>query len=114
MKQMILKVGNDFTEVPKGLNLSTAGQLVGSKSWYNNILILVLSPLGILELEDKFEELELDWEVVAIEDEPLNLNEISSYMNDVVIYDEEGEEIDSNPFSNLSTITNFAGHNWKL
>jgi len=114
MKQMILKVGDDFTEVPKGLDLSAVGQLVGSKSWYNKILILVLSPYGTLELGDKLEELELNWEVVAIEDEPLSLDEISPYMNDIAVRDEEGKQIDEIPFSDLSTIQTFAGHNWTL
>ena len=114
MKQMILKVGDDFTEFPKELKLATAGQLVGSRSYYNKILVLALSPCGILELEDQFEALELNWEVLAIEDEPLNLEEISPYMNDILEFDEEGEAIGSDPFSDLSTIQTYAGHQWTI
>jgi len=114
MKQMIIKVDDDFTEIPEGLNLQTVGQLVGSKSWYNKILILAMSDLGIMELEDQFSEFELSWSVVAIEGEPLNLEEFTSYMNDTVELDEEGEEVSSNPFSDLSTIQTFAGRKWQL
>ena len=114
MKQMILKVGDDFTEMPKGLNLSTAGQLVGSRSYYNKILVLALSPYGILELEDQFAEFELNWEVLAIEDEPLSLEELSPFMNDILEYDDEGEAIGSDPFSDLSTIQTYAGHQWTI
>lgn len=112
MKQMIIKVDDDFTEIPEGLDLQTAGQLVGSKSWYNKILVLALSDLGILELEGRFEELELSWSIVAIEDEPLDIDEFQSYMNDIIEFDEEGEEIGSNPFSDLTSIQTFAGKSW--
>ena len=112
MKQMIIKVGDDFSETVKGLSIN--GQLTNSRSYYNKILVLALSPLGILELGDKFVELELDWEVVAIDDEPLNLNEFDNYMNDIIVRDEEGEEIGSDPFSDLSTIQTFSGKSWKL
>ena len=114
MKQMIIKVGDDFTETPKGLNLSIHGQLVGSKSWYNKILVLALSPCGTLELEDKFEALELNWEVVAVDDQPLNIDEFTNYMNDVITYDDEGEQINSTPFSDLSTLQRFSGKRWML
>jgi hypothetical protein len=35
-------------------------------------------------------------------------------MNDVIVRDEEGEEIGSDPFIDLSTIQTFAGKRWKL
>jgi len=115
MKQMILKVGDDVTEMPKGLNLSWDKKLlVGSKSWYNKILILVLSPYGTLELGDKFKELGLDWEVIAVEDEPLNFEEFKSYMNDISVLDDEGYQLDDVPFDDLSTIQTFAGKRWTL
>ncbi len=114
MKQMILKVDDDFTEFPKGLKLSTCGQLVDSRSYYNKILILVLSPYGTLELGDKFEEFELNWEVIAVEDEPLNLDEILPYMNDIPEYDEEGKDIGSYPFRDLSAIQTFTSHKWTI
>lgn len=112
MKQMIIKVDDDYSETVEGLSIH--GQLVGSKSWYNKILVLALSDCGILELEDQFEALNLSWSVVAIEDEPLNLEEFTSYMNDIIEFDEEGEEVGSNPFRDLSTIQTFAGHYWML
>ena len=115
MKQMILKVEDDLIEIPKDLNLSWINSLlVGSRSYYNKMLILVLSDSGILELEDKFEELNLPWSVIAIEDEPLNIDEISPYMNDVPVFDEEGKQVDSIPFNDLSTIQTFSGHKWVI
>jgi len=78
------------------------------------VLVLALSDMGALALGDKFEELSLSWEVIAVEDEPLNIDEFQSYMNDIIQYDEEGEEIGSNPFSDLSTIQTFAGKRWTL
>lgn len=113
MKQMILKVDDDFIGFPEGLNLSTCGQVVGSKSWDNKIIILVLSPYGTLELGDKFEEFDLNWEVVAIEDEPLSIDEILPYMLDIPMFDNVGE-VDSVPFSDLSTVQTFAGHKWEF
>ena len=110
MKQMIIKVDDDYSETVEGLSIHS--QLVGSKSWYNKILVLALSDCGILELEDKFEALELSWSVVAIEDEPLNLDEFTNYMSDVIKYDEEGEQVSRKPFSDLATIQTFAGKNW--
>lgn len=112
MKQMILKVPDDYTETVEGLSIH--GQLIGSKSWYNKILVLALSDSGILELEDKFEELELSWSVIAIEDEPLNLEEFTSYMNDIAVFDDEGEQVSEIPFNDLSTIQTFAGKRWTL
>ena len=105
MKQMIIKI-DDEAEIPEGVN--SAGQLVGSKSWYNKKLILALSDLTIEELED------LDLSVIAIEGEPLSLSGFESYMNDILEFDEEGEETGSNPFSDLSTIQTFAGRKWQL
>lgn len=115
MKQMILKVDDDLIEMPKALNLSWLNSpLVGSRSYYNKILILILSDSGILELEDKFEELNLSWSVIAVEDEPLNIDEFLPYMNDVPVFDEEGGQVDSIPFNDLSTIQTFAGKRWIL
>lgn len=114
MKQMIVKVDDDFTDIPEGLNLQTAGQLVGSKSWYNKILILCVSPLGTLALGDQFDNLGLGWEIIAVEDEPLNGDEFTSYMNDIIETDEEGEQVGSVPFSDVSTIQTFAGKRWTL
>ena len=105
MKQMIIKI-DDEAEIPEGVN--SAGQLVGSKSWYNKKLILALSDLTIEELED------LDLSVIAIEGEPLSLSGFESYMNDILEFDEEGEETGSVPFSDLSTIQTFAGRKWQL
>ena len=107
MKQMILKI-DDEAETPKGVN--SAGQLVGSKSWYNKKLILALSDLTVEELED------LDLSVVAIEGEPLSVDGFESYMNDIIIFDEEGEELSSDTFrhSDLETIQTFAGRKWQL
>lgn len=110
MKQMIIKLDDDYSETVKGLHIH--GQLTGSKSWYNKVLVLALSDKGILELEDQFEELELSWSVIAIEDEPLNLEEFKSYMNDIIEYDEEGQETSAKEFFDLSTIQTFAGRKW--
>ena len=107
MKQMIVKVDDDF-EIPEGLSLQTVGQLVGSKSWYNKILILCISDLSVDELSDA------GFDVIAIEDEPLDIEEFTSHMNDIPEFDEEGEEIDSNPFSDLSSIQTFSGKRWTL
>ncbi len=102
MKQMIIKVNDDYSQTVEGLSIH--GQLVGSRSFYNKILVLAMSDLGMLEIGDKFEQLELDWEIIASEDEPLNADEFTNYMNDV------GEE----SFSDLSTIQTFAGKRWTL
>jgi len=126
MKQMIIKVDDDFAGFPEGLKLSTCGQLVGSRSYYNKILILVLSPYGILEIGNKLDdlktraiemgepEIDFDYSVIAIEDEPLDIDEFANYMNDISVLDDEGEQIDSVEFSDLSTIQTFAGHQWTL
>ena len=105
MKQMIIKIDDD-ADIPEGVQ--SAGQLVGSKSWYNKKLILALSDLTVSELED------LDLSVVAIEGEPLSVDGFESYMNDILEFDEEGEEIGSSPFSDLSTVQTFAGRKWQL
>ena len=108
MKQMIIKVDDDFEGIPEGVNLQTAGQLVVSKSWFNKILILCVSNLTVSELEDA------GFSVIAIEDEPLSFDEFDNYMNDIIETDEEGEEVGSIPFSDLSTIQTFAGKQWQL
>lgn len=128
MKQMILKVDDDLVEIqeelgmpkltqsfiPKELNISWSNQpLVGSRSYYNKILILVLSPCSTSEQGDKFKELDLNWEIVATEDEPLSLEELSPYMNDIPVFD-EGELVEEVPFSDLSTVQTFAGKRWTL
>jgi len=114
MKQMIIKVDDDFISVPEGLALQTAGQLVGSKSWYNKILILCVSSLSAPELEAEFLALDLSWSVVAIEGESLSLPEFKNYMSDIIEFNEDGEEISSSLFSDLSTIQTFAGKRWTL
>lgn len=115
MKQMILKVDDDITEIPEGLNIQWLnGLLVGSRSFYNKILILVVCDYGVLELGDKFEELALNWSVIAVDDEPLNIDEFAPYMDDLPVLDDEGLQVDSVPFNDLSTIQTFAGKNWML
>lgn len=107
MKQIILKVDDDFSGIPEGLNINTVGRLVGSKSWFNKILILCLSDLSVSELENA------GYSVVGVEGEPLILGDLSSYMIDIIETDEDGKEISNNPFSDLKTIQTFAGRKWQ-
>jgi len=112
MKQMIIKLDDDYTETVEGLSIH--GQLVGSKSWFNKILVLAQSDLTESELSDLFAELELSWDIIAVEVEPLDGDEFTNFMNDILEFDEEGEEINSAEFSDLSIIQTFAGRKWTL
>lgn len=99
MKQMILKIDDDVTEMPPELNINWLNtRMVGTRSYYNKMIILILSPVGVLELEDKFEELDLNWSVIAVEDEPINQDEILPFMEQIT--DLTGK------------LQTFAGHLW--
>ena len=112
MSQLIIKLPDDYTETVEGLSIH--GQLVGSKSWFNKILVLAQSNLTESELSDLFSELELSWDIIAVEGEALDGDEFTNFMNDILEFDEEGEEIGSSAFSDLSTIQRYAGKNWTL
>lgn len=101
MKQMILKIDDDVTELPSELNVTWLNtRMVGTRSFYNKIIILILSPVGILELEDKIEGLDLTWSVLATEDEPINQSEILPFIDDESVGDLIGK------------LQTFSGHRW--
>lgn len=108
MKQMILKIDDDLTpeELP-GVIISQ-GQMVGTKSYYNKILILVLSSYEPDAIKDLFE-----CSVLAVEGEKIDQEPILKFMMPWRAIDNEGNEIDPIPETDMTgRIQTIAGHHW--
>lgn len=98
MKQMILKIDDDLTSEEIPATIMSHGQLIGTKSYYNKILILVLSPIEPDDIEDLFE-----CSVLAVEGKAIDQKPILKFMID--IDDEDVTDV-------TGKLQTFAGRNW--
>lgn len=98
MKQMILKIDDDLAPEELPAAIMSQGQVIGTKSFYNKILILILTSSEPDELEELFE-----CSVLAVEGEKLNQSKILSFMLDVD--DEDVTDI-------TGKLQTFAGRSW--
>lgn len=57
-------------------------------------------------------DLELDWEVLAEEGKPTDKDLILPFLDDDIIYDEDGEILSSEPKIDLTSLQTYAGKKW--
>jgi len=113
MKQMILKIDDDadINLMPEDLRKAISktkiqwpqGQLIGTKSYYNKRLILILSPIEPEEIESLFDDFDLAWSILAVEGEIVDQKPILKFMEDV-----DGEDVTDI----TGKLQIFAGHLW--
>ena len=122
MKQMILKIDDDadfdlmdeeLQETIKQSKISwPQGQMIGTKSYYNKRLVLILSPIepeAILSLCDEFD---LNWSILAVEGEKIDQAPLLGFMSDLPVFD-DGEQIGVKEVLDLTgKLQTFAGRNW--
>lgn len=88
------------------------GALVGSQPHNGYELKLVMSNGNKESLENSFLLLGLDWEVLAEEGVQIDQDPIMAFMVDVPLFDEDGEQIGSEPPTDLSSLQTYAGRKW--
>lgn len=113
MKQMILKIDNDadFDLMPEELRVTITqtkiqwpqGQMIGTKSYYNKRLILILSPIEPEAIESLIDDFDLNWSLLAVEGETIFQKSLLGFM-----LDEDDEDV-TDVTGKLQT---FAGHSW--
>lgn len=87
--------------------------LQGSEVYLSKKLIIIMSYIAKPELTDLFDKHSLDWTVLTTEGEPLIQTQILKFMSDIVIYDEEGEVIGTEPVLDVEgKLSIVAGHSW--
>lgn len=133
-KQMILEIseGAEFDVMPEELQkaIMKAGiewpesRLIGTSAVNGKQLILILSTVDKAALEDLMNNDEFDgdgnqikfdlgWSVLACEGEQVNQNALLPYFDDTPIFDEEGDQIGTEPVTDLTDkLQIWAGHKW--
>lgn len=134
MKQMILEItaGAEFDDMPEELQAAIQkakiqwpeSMMVGTEPVNGKQLILILCAVSADELEflmnnDEFDEdgkqiaFDLGWSVLAVEGETVDQSLLLPYFLDVLITDDEGDVIGSEPVTDLTgKLQIWAGHQW--
>jgi len=138
MIQFIIKVpeGEKLSELPEIVQEAASsvsarfpsGKLAGTQAVDGYELKLVLCDSTSEQLQDIFDygfqstdengdpiliDLELDWKVLADEESKIDQSLILPYFSPVPIFDEEGEQIDSEPVIDITgKIQTYAGRKW--
>lgn len=123
MKQVILRIesafdieeaGAEFEKELTDFGLSFNNQLVGSQEINGEILILTISKYESQVLDDMFSMFDVTWETVAEEGVEIDQSLILPFMVDKPIFNEEGEQVGSEPVTNITDkLQTFSGRNWK-
>lgn len=123
MKQMILKIDDDadFSEMPEDLQEMIRltkitwpqSQLIGTKSYYNKRLILILSPIEKDLIEALFIKFDLNWTILAVEGEAVDQDPLLGFMVDSLVFNEDGDQTGTEEITDLTgKLQTFAGHMW--
>lgn len=137
-RQMILKVDDDYDldnlpeivkeAIGKGAIQWPESQMTGTKTYYSKRLLLIMTVLTRGELtrwlnkaypskDDQGRaanvDLGLDWKILAVEGETVQQETILKFMNDIPVFDENGEQIGVEDVTDLTgKLQTFAGHTW--
>ena len=121
MKQFIIKLpegtkSEDFSDEMKDAVKSVngifpSGAVVGSHLLDGYEIKLIMANANGDALTNLFSLLSLDWEVLAEEGELSDEDLILPFLSDVVFFDEEGDELSSQP-QTIEALQTYAGHGW--
>ena len=133
-RQMILKVDADYDldDLPdivkeatgKGAIQWPEHQMIGTRTYYSKRLLLIMTVLtrgeltswlnGAYPSRDGDVDLGLNWKILAVEGEEIeDQAPILNFIEDIILYDENGDQIGTEPVTDLTGILQiYAGHSW--
>ena len=138
-RQMILKIDDDYDlddlpelvqeAIDKGAIQWPENQMIGTEDYDSKRLILIMTILSRGELtgwlngaypsrDEDGELVDVDlgfnWKILAVEGQEIEDQEtILNFMSDIPIFDEEGDQIGTEPVMDLTgKLQIYAGHSW--